>query len=271
MSALRPARSKVLALRPYQSAAVETLRSAFSTGARGLILSLRSGRMLPLCSTAMSDPDNPLPEPSVPPAQPGAAGHSNERGGQGTSHVKRTLTERTCRFCGFVGSPDLFFYNGVGKRMWLFGTCKKCKAEKKKIYGALLHVLKRKRLQRQSETSKKYHAAYQRKRVRFRRGTEEGRRQLADTRLRSLYGISLTEYERLVAAQGGKCAICRCDPSKVVNIKKLVVDHCHKTNTTRGLICARCNRGLGVFRDSPKALRQAANYLEKFSLFHGNA
>lgn len=43
----------------------------------------------------------------------------------------------------------------------------------------------------------------------------------------------------------------------------LSVDHCHKTNATRGLLCGACNTGLGLFNDSPELLRASIQYLEE--------
>lgn len=42
------------------------------------------------------------------------------------------------------------------------------------------------------------------------------------------------------------------------------MDHVHKTNVYRGVLCHRCNAALGLFRDSASLLREAANYLERF-------
>jgi hypothetical protein len=44
--------------------------------------------------------------------------------------------------------------------------------------------------------------------------------------------------------------------------KRLCVDHDHKTNKVRALLCDGCNKGLGAFSDSPALLRKAADYLE---------
>jgi transcription elongation factor Elf1 len=41
----------------------------------------------------------------------------------------------------------------------------------------------------------------------------------------------------------------------------LVVDHCHSTNKIRGMLCNRCNKGLGLFQDSPELLEFAQIYL----------
>jgi len=57
--------------------------------------------------------------------------------------------------------------------------------------------------------------------------------------------------------QNGVCAIC----SGVSKNKSLAVDHNHVTGIVRGLLCDRCNRGLGNFQDSPKYFRRALEYL----------
>jgi len=77
-------------------------------------------------------------------------------------------------------------------------------------------------------------------------------------RLKRKYGISLEEYERLLARQGGACAICRRTSDRM-----LCVDHCHKTGRVRGLLCHKCNAGLGCYDDDPSFLRMAAAYLER--------
>ena len=51
-----------------------------------------------------------------------------------------------------------------------------------------------------------------------------------------------------------ECVICGSE-------EDLVVDHCHKTNTIRGMLCNHCNKGLGHFRDDPSLLEFARIYL----------
>lgn len=77
--------------------------------------------------------------------------------------------------------------------------------------------------------------------------------------VRSKYGIEINDYENLLAAQDNKCAICRKPASEIT--KRLFVDHDHKTNAVRGLLCSDCNFGLGNFKDSKKLLLSAAKYL----------
>lgn len=74
------------------------------------------------------------------------------------------------------------------------------------------------------------------------------------------YGIGLTEYNAMLAAQGGKCGICGySDMSKPAFFP--LVDHCHATGAVRGLLCMSCNQGLGKFRDDRALLAKAMQYI----------
>jgi hypothetical protein len=76
-------------------------------------------------------------------------------------------------------------------------------------------------------------------------------------RLRRLFSLTPAEYDRIVWTQLGVCGICEKPPRTV----PLAVDHDHATGLIRGAICWRCNRLLGVARDSLKLLAAAAEYL----------
>lgn len=80
--------------------------------------------------------------------------------------------------------------------------------------------------------------------------------------LRVKYGLSETAYNNLLKAQGGVCAICG-QKETTKNRKRLAVDHCHDTNTVRGLLCLKCNVMLGQARDDLRILENAINYLKK--------
>ena len=84
-------------------------------------------------------------------------------------------------------------------------------------------------------------------------------------RLEVAYGLSRAGYERLLVAQNGVCAICRQPETRLQRSKpmRLSVDHDHDTGTVRGLLCCMCNRGIGLFHDTPLHLRAAADYLER--------
>jgi hypothetical protein len=79
------------------------------------------------------------------------------------------------------------------------------------------------------------------------------------------YGISYQEYERLSAQQNDVCAICRKPESARHNsgaIRRLCVDHDHKTGEIRGLLCLRCNRVLGLMYDDGQLLGDMIAYLK---------
>lgn len=72
------------------------------------------------------------------------------------------------------------------------------------------------------------------------------------------YGMTLRQYEILLGAQLGGCAVCGKPPT---GTKPLAVDHNHKTGEVRGLLCSRCNCGLGYIEHSDW-LAKAVNYLK---------
>jgi hypothetical protein len=77
------------------------------------------------------------------------------------------------------------------------------------------------------------------------------------------YGLEPGEWNTMLEAQGGACAICKgTGPGKRL---VLCVDHDHVTGVTRALLCHRCNSGLGMFKDNPELLEAAATYLRKWS------
>lgn len=73
------------------------------------------------------------------------------------------------------------------------------------------------------------------------------------------YGISIDEYNRILMEQHGTCAIC-CGVPK--GRKSLAVDHDHTTGQVRGLLCEKCNIGIGSFKDDPMLMQTAIAYLK---------
>lgn len=79
------------------------------------------------------------------------------------------------------------------------------------------------------------------------------------------YGLTLETFDILLASQDHKCAIC----ARAVLRKSArdgndaaQVDHCHETDKVRGILCARCNRAIGLIGENASTLRRAAEYLE---------
>jgi hypothetical protein len=77
--------------------------------------------------------------------------------------------------------------------------------------------------------------------------------------LKHRYGISLEIYRALEIGQHSECMICGQPETEG---KRLSVDHDHDTGQIRGLLCRRCNRGIGIVLDNPVHLRQGVAYLE---------
>lgn len=88
-----------------------------------------------------------------------------------------------------------------------------------------------------------------------------------DKHLRKKYGVSLEWYREQLSRQNNVCAICRMPETSVIRGKVIAmpVDHCHSTGRARGLLCTKCNRGLGLFGDSVDNLKSAIKYLSSIS------
>lgn len=77
------------------------------------------------------------------------------------------------------------------------------------------------------------------------------------------YGLTYEDFVALLESQDGKCAICgHSDTSKKLFFP--VIDHCHDTGSVRGILCANCNRGIGLFGEDIERLKSAIAYLESF-------
>lgn len=78
------------------------------------------------------------------------------------------------------------------------------------------------------------------------------------------YGLTVEEYDRMLAKQNGCCAVCRSTSANFNRAKSdlsFCVDHDHVTGQVRGLLCSPCNRALGMLKDDPDILEAAARYI----------
>lgn len=85
-----------------------------------------------------------------------------------------------------------------------------------------------------------------------------------DRRARNLkanYDLTIEQYNEKLVSQVFGCDICGGEPGG--KHERFHVDHCHKTQKIRGLLCAGCNVGLGSFNDNPVKLLAAIEYLRK--------
>lgn len=72
-------------------------------------------------------------------------------------------------------------------------------------------------------------------------------------------GVDPDVAEEYIREHNGLCDLCGDPPGQ----KALAFDHCHRTNKFRGLLCGRCNTGLGQFLDDPTRLLKAIEYLRQ--------
>lgn len=158
-------------------------------------------------------------------------------------------TTKTCTRCGEVKPSPAFSISDKGRRR---AICKSCRA-----------FLARKRRAENPEWALEIGRRY-----RAKHSKEHFYNRARRTHLSVTYGISIDEYESMLKAQNGLCAICRkpevtVDRRRPGEVRKLAVDHCHTTGKIRGLLCAKCNAAIGHFKESIESIRSALAYLEK--------
>jgi hypothetical protein len=138
------------------------------------------------------------------------------------------------------------------KAAWARGMCKACYDKWLKNHNPKYAESQKQNTERWK--SQNYDRIKASARARSIKQTPEYRR----ARLLANYGMTIDDYNSLLARQGGGCAVCHKPPSK----RSLHVDHCHETGVVRGLLCFRCNYGMSYFSEQPERLRQAADYLD---------
>ena len=114
-------------------------------------------------------------------------------------------------------------------------------------------------LKKAREANRRYYAAHREEmkaRSRKYRAENLGPEKDRERNLRKLYGIALPQFEMMELRQGGLCAICK-------QKRKLCIDHKHGTKNIRGLLCSKCNVGLGMFQDDFSVLIRAADYIRQ--------
>lgn len=78
------------------------------------------------------------------------------------------------------------------------------------------------------------------------------------------YGLSISDYDAIFHSQNGNCAICGANQSQF--IKKLYVDHNHKTGKVRGILCVNCNMLIGHAMEDISILEKSISYLKHHGL-----
>jgi hypothetical protein len=146
------------------------------------------------------------------------------------------------------------FHTQKGKKDGRSSHCKKCRKKYQVNYAA---SEKRKAvIFRYRHTEK-----YKEQQRRYTTGT--GREKQKGYRLWYRFGITLERYKEMEREQADSCAICGVHSSALKT--SLNVDHNHENGKVRGLLCAKCNQGLGLFKDNPVLFGRAIDYLKRYS------
>lgn len=140
---------------------------------------------------------------------------------------RKVSKHKKCKRCGEV-KPRSEFTKVTGLPNAVHSNCKSCNAEVAR--------------QRYAEKPKQETAVINRR-----------------AKLKKAFGLTLERYNEILDSQHGRCAICGTETPG--GRGSFVVDHCHSSDMIRGLLCNACNIGLGHFKDDPRLLLKAIDYL----------
>ena len=152
---------------------------------------------------------------------------------------------RTCKLCNEYKSIDNFQPQGY--------QCRECRNEKQRAYWASLPEDVRIARQKNGEYQRAWKS----------NNPEKSKELSRKTHIMRKFGITIAEYDSMLAAQNGVCAICEDTCSTGY---KLAVDHNHITGKIRALLCKNCNTAIGLLKENTNTMNKAINYLEFHNL-----
>ena len=146
--------------------------------------------------------------------------------GKGKFYMANTETHKKCPICGEIKERSEF-YKWKSRQDGLTAYCKPCFNNKNKKWQAQ-NPDKLPNLDQNRISSRKRN-----------------------------FGIYENDYAQMLVDQNNSCAICKKEIWW-----EAAVDHCHTTNVVRGLLCRKCNLGLGGFKDNIETIRKAIAYVK---------
>jgi hypothetical protein len=163
---------------------------------------------------------------------------------------------KVCRLCGLEKPLD-DFYPAPGMRDGHRSECKVCNRAQRAARYRDDPVAQERARRKAREWAQANPERVREKQAAYR---EDGRikKSIRKTHLKKKYGLTPEDYDRMLEAQGGGCAICGKAPRPDISLH---IDHDHETGRIRGLLCFTCNNGLGQFQDDPELLIAAAEYV----------
>lgn len=215
-----------------------------------------------------------------------------------TEVTKVEKLEKTCKVHGVLNEADIIKEFASGYKVGFYLRCKKCKNERTwkdgvvcKTHGKLgpddiksngrckkCHrdsanrkrdenrewfnaKMAQDRIDNPEKWKKRYEKEYQQSLQRHKiRGEDRGRIEVF-----RLYKITQDIYDNMYKSQNGLCKICNKPETRQRNgkVMNLVVDHCHNSNSVRGLLCHKCNCLIGYANDDKDILEMAIIYLQE--------
>ena len=188
---------------------------------------------------------------------------------------------KRCSKCKQIKSNDEF-YKDNARNDGLFSRCKSCQNKHYKKYykeyydrPEVKEKISKKRKEYLARPGVKEHRAKQNKEYRNRPDIKEKikkkrkkynncpkiKEQQLNYNLQQKYGITIDDKQAMIDKQNGLCAICK---RKLNGNQEAFVDHNHKTDEVRGILCGNCNFILGHAKDSIDILYKAISYLKKY-------
>lgn len=177
---------------------------------------------------------------------------------------------KQCHKCHMAKELSLFSKDS-GNKDGLYSWCKECVSIHHKINRPRMKannlLWKKNNLIKVKEYQKNYDKLHQKEKLLKKQLHRRNNPDLHKERqLRRIHKIGLQDYNLLFNKQNGVCAVC----NSIETLKHhrsqvtldLAVDHDHKTGKIRGLLCSKCNKGIGVFSDSLDLLNKAISYLK---------
>lgn len=190
--------------------------------------------------------------------------HGEPEGGR-PKMTPRTDGLKVCSNCRIPKDPKCFHKYAAAKD-GLFCYCKPCNKLVSEAWGKENAERRKARGKLWKQENREKTRAYDRKaywkdpvKTRERKKNPALRRK---SKLLCRFGLTLEDYDRMLVAQMGVCAICG-QPENSSQRKNLSVDHCHKTGKIRGLLCGACNLAVGNVKESPEIGRKLVSYIEK--------
>lgn len=149
-------------------------------------------------------------------------------------------------------------YSKDGKR----SACKFCDKElNEQVRTNSVKLERRRAKQRKAARSEK-----RREQVRKWQSSETGQIACFNANLKSKYGITIDIHNTMMEKQKNACGACRV---LLLDRKHAHVDHCHKTNRVRGILCSACNKALGFAHDRIDKLEGLLSYLRNDLVLNG--